>query len=245
MSNPVYRLLLVDPDPVFRLGLRAWLDSLPNLDLAAETGTAEQALQILAGTAALENPQTSRSRTPALKIDLVILGFSLGQDPLNAASALKLCQQVKAQYPAVPILILGFPQDGTGLPSSLKGYIKGYCLKGQSPEELVTAIQQVASGHTYWSDLNQNRNSLTQPSALVERPVSVWAVVKQNLYWSGLRHIDAALGDLEAEYQHFSPSTADSIAKAILAGRMRELSAARWFRKSLVATPRNAIARSF
>jgi DNA-binding NarL/FixJ family response regulator len=229
MSNPVYRLLLIDPDPVFRLGLRAWLDSFPNLDLAAETGTAEQALQILAGTAALENPQTSRSRTPALKIDLVILGFSLGQDPLNAASALKLCQQVKAQYPAVPILILGFPQDGTGLLSSLKGYIKGYCLKGQPPEELVTAIQQVASGHAYWSDLNQNHNSLAQPSALLERPVSVWAVVKQNLYWSGLHHIDAALGDLEAEYKHFSPSMADSIAKAILAGRMRELSAARWF----------------
>jgi DNA-binding NarL/FixJ family response regulator len=229
MSNPIYRLLLIDPDPVFRLGLRAWLDPLPDLDIVAETGTAEQALQILAGTA-LESPKKFIPRKPALKIDLVVLGFNIGQGPLNPALGLELCQQLKSQYPSLPILVLGFPQDSTGLSPALTGSIDGYCLKGQSPEQLVTAIRQVASGQTYWSDLNQNRNWLlpNQPSALLDRPVGVWAVVKQNLYWSGVRYIDAAFSDLKAEQENFSPSTADLLAKAILAGRMRELSAARW-----------------
>jgi DNA-binding NarL/FixJ family response regulator len=230
MSNPIYRLLLIDPDPVFRLGLRAWLDPLPDLGIAAETDTAEQALQILAGTAALESPKKLIPRKPALKIDLAVLGFNIGQGSLNPALGLELCQQLKSQYPALPILVLGFPQDTTELSPALKGSIDGYCLKGQSPEELVTAIRQVASGQTYWSDLNQNRNGLlpNQSSALSDRPVGVWSIVKQNLYWSGVRQIDAALCDLTAEQENFSSSTADLIAKAILAGRMRELSAARW-----------------
>jgi DNA-binding NarL/FixJ family response regulator len=148
MSNPIYRLLLIDPDPVFRLGLRAWLNSLPDLDIVAETGTAEQALQILVGTAALESPKKPIPRKPALKIDLAILGFNIGQGPLNPALGLELCQQLKSQYPSLPILVLGFPQDTIGLSLALTDGIDGYCLKGQYPEELVTAIRQVASGQT-------------------------------------------------------------------------------------------------
>jgi DNA-binding NarL/FixJ family response regulator len=230
MSNPVYRLLLIDPDPVFRLGLRAWLNPLADLEVVAEADTAAQAMQILAGTApALEPSQPLSPRQPALKIDLVVLGFNIGQGSLNPASALELCQQLKSQYPALPILAIGFPQDGTGFSASFsRAGIQGYCQKGQTPEELVTAMRQVASGQTYWSVLPQNYNASDSPSALLNRPTSVWAVVKQNLYWSGIQRIDAALGDLEIEQETFSLSTPDLIAKAILAGRMRELSAARW-----------------
>jgi DNA-binding NarL/FixJ family response regulator len=221
MSNPSCRLLLIDPDPVFRLGLRAWLNPLPDLEIVAEADTAQQALQILAGTAPLDPPQPLIRRQPALNIDVVVLGFNVGLGPLNPALGLELCQQMKAQYPALPILVLGFPQDMSGLPPSLWGGIEGYGLKGQPPEELVTAIQQVASGQTYGSIPHQ-------PSSSLNRPGNVWTVVKQNLYWSGIRHIDAALDDLNAEPQIFSSSTTDVIAKAILAGRKRELLAARW-----------------
>jgi DNA-binding NarL/FixJ family response regulator len=230
MSNPVYRLLLIDPDPVFRLGLRAWLNPLADLEVVAEADTAAQGMQILAGTApGLEPSQPLSPRQPALEIDLVVLGFNIGQGSLNLASALELCQQLKSQYSALPILVIGFPQDGTRFSASFsRAGIQGYCQKGQTPGELVTAMRQVASGQTYWSVLPQNRNASDSSLALRDRPTSVWAAVKQNLYWSGIQRIDAALGDLEVEQEHFSLSTADLIAKAILAGRMRELAAARW-----------------
>lgn len=230
MSNPVYRLLLIDPDPVFRLGLRACLNPLADLEIVAEADTAAQAVQILAGTTpALEPSQPLSPRQPALKIDLVVLGFNIGQGSLNPASAFELCQQLKSQYPALPILAIGFPQDGTGFSASFsRADIQGYCQKGQPPEELVIAIRQVASGQIYWSNLPQNRDASDLSSTQLERPTSVWAVVKQNLYWSGIQQIDAALGNLEVERENFSLSTTDLVAKAILAGRMRELSAARW-----------------
>jgi DNA-binding NarL/FixJ family response regulator len=227
MSNPPYRLLLIDPDPVFRLGLRAWLNPLPDLEIMAEADTAQQALQMLAGTAPLDPPKPLIRRQPALNINLVVLGFNIGSGPLNSVLGLELCQQLKSQYPALPILVLGFSQDMTRLPASLWSGIEGYCLKGQPPEELVTAIRQVASGQTYWNGFNPP-NSPNQLSRGLDRPESVWAVFKQNLYWSGVRHIDAALGDLQAQQQPFSSSTTDAIAKAILAGRTRELLAARW-----------------
>jgi DNA-binding NarL/FixJ family response regulator len=219
MSNPVYRLLLIDPDPVFRLGLRAWLNPLADLDMVAEADTAAQAVQMLAGTAASEPSQ------PALMIDLVVLGFNLGQGPLNLASALELCQQLKSRYPALPILVMGFPQDGADFSASWAG-IAGYCLKGQPAQELVTAIRQVASGQTYWSE--RYAPSVRNPNVSDDRPASMWAVVKQNLYSSGVQYIDAARSDLEAQRGNFGLSTTDLIAKAVLAGRMRELAAARW-----------------
>jgi DNA-binding NarL/FixJ family response regulator len=245
MSNPVYRLLLVDPDPVFRLGLRAWLNPLADLEILAEADTAAQAVQILAGTApALESSQSLSPRQTALKLDLVVLGFNIGQGSLNPASALELCQQLKSQYPALPILVMDFPQSGTEFSLSLKGRIEGYCLKGQYPEELVIAIRQVASGQTYWNVLPQNYNASDASSARLERPTSVWAAVKQNLYWSGIQWIDAALGDLEVERENFSLSTEDLLAKAILAGRMRELSAARWVVNRLWQPGQSRLGRS-
>jgi DNA-binding NarL/FixJ family response regulator len=231
MSTPCYRLLLIDPDPIFRLGLRTWLNAFAELDIVAEADTAEQALQILARTdapAASEKLASQIFRKPLLGIDLVMIGIDSTQGPLNFASALTLCQHLKTQYPSLPILVLDFPQNRAELPLFFKKNVEGYCLKGQSPEEIVTAIRQVASGQTYWSNLDQNRNVSTQPSVFVDSPVSVWGVVKQNLYWSGVRHIDAALDRLKAEQKVFSSSTTDLVAKAILAGRVRELLAARW-----------------
>jgi DNA-binding NarL/FixJ family response regulator len=227
MSNPVYRLLLIDPDPVFRLGLRALLNPLADLDMVAEADTADQALQILAETTALEPSQPLSSRQPAL--DLVVVGFTMGQGTLNAASALELCQQLKSQYPTLPILVMGFPQDGAGFSAAWAG-ISGYCLKGQPAEELATAIRQVASGQTYWSDryAPNVRNPSVRNPTVPDRPASVWAVVKQNLYSSGVQYIDAARSNLEAQQENLSASTTDAIAKAVLAGQMRELSAARW-----------------
>jgi DNA-binding NarL/FixJ family response regulator len=239
MSNPFYRLLLIDPDPVFRLGLRAWLKPLADLDIVAEADTTQQALQILAGAGTLETPKQSIPSKLALNIDLVILGFNIAQGSLNLASALELCQQLKSQFPTLPILVLGFPQEGAEVPAFFKGGIEGYGMKGLPPEELVAAIRQVASGQTYWNNLNQNPNVLNSASAELNRPGKVWNLVRQNLYWSGIRHIDAALAELNAERQNFSPSTADLITKAVLAGRMRELSAARWFVKHLWQSEEN------
>jgi DNA-binding NarL/FixJ family response regulator len=241
MSNSFYRLLLIDPDPVFRVGLREWLKPLADLNIVAEADTAQQALQILAGTETLATPKQPIPSKLALNIDLAILGFNIAQGSLNLASALELCQRLKSQYPTLPILVLGFSQESIEVSSFFKHGIEGYGVKGLPPEELVAAIRQVASGQTYCSHLNQNPNVLNPVSAGLNRPGNIWNAVRQNLYWSGIRHIDAALAELNAEQQNFSSSTADLMTKAILAGRMRELSAARWFVKRLWQSEENSL----
>lgn len=81
MSNSFYRLLLIDPDPVFRVGLREWLKPLADLNIVAEADTAQQALQILAGTETLATPKQPIPSKLALNIDLAILGFNIARLP--------------------------------------------------------------------------------------------------------------------------------------------------------------------
>ncbi|PZV07656.1 MAG: hypothetical protein DCF32_06850, partial [Leptolyngbya sp.] len=56
MTTAPLRLMLVDEDPVFRLGLRIWLEQTAGYAVVAEATQADDALAILASRASLENP---------------------------------------------------------------------------------------------------------------------------------------------------------------------------------------------
>jgi len=56
MSDALVKLLLVDQDPIFRLGLRVALEEVPNLQLVWSVETYTAALQILAE--ALQDPKS-------------------------------------------------------------------------------------------------------------------------------------------------------------------------------------------
>jgi DNA-binding NarL/FixJ family response regulator len=56
MSDRIFQLILIDNDPIFRLGLRMALEPFPNLQILAEADSAATALEILAEYAGTENP---------------------------------------------------------------------------------------------------------------------------------------------------------------------------------------------
>ena len=222
MRDEIYRLLLIDGDRIFRMGMRSWLAQFSELEVVAEAETVAEAVEFLQGAGAL---------------DLVILDLNINAKNLESAaidrqSGLELCQRLKSEYPQLPILVLSSPQQSELVDMVLLSGVEGYCLKGNNPDELITAIRLVASGNQY---LDDRQKLVSQPSNQANRLMrnlpeqTVVAIVKRNFYLSGIRGIDRVLAEVKANLANTnSDQISDQITKMILAGQARELQAARW-----------------
>lgn len=230
MSDKLYRLILVDDDHIFRIGMRSWLEQFPDFEVVAETDTAEETLAVLIGNA-------EDKSLALLDVDLVILDLNLGRlnsefNKSDRLAGLGLCQQLKFIYPDLPILLLSSSQTPELVAAVLRIGVEGYCLKGTNPEELITAIRQVAAGNPYLGDrfiLENNQLENNQMDRLIsnlpDQPVSVVAILQHNLYLSGLRRIDHALAEVRSILEE---TNQDRLTQIVLAGQERELRMARW-----------------
>jgi DNA-binding NarL/FixJ family response regulator len=201
MSKP-FKLLLIDSDPVFRMGLRAWLQQFSDLEAIAEAKTGTDALAMLAKQSAQEDSL----------VDLAILDLDLNGDKDTARSddmtGLTLCESIKSRYPKLPILLLTSPPPSEILAAALHIGIDGYCLKGTSTDELLQAIRTCAKGGKYLDNLDnldnigwRDRTATAGSSKSQDEVVSAREVMRRNLRISGLRQIDRALnGDLSSRF---------------------------------------------
>ncbi|MBE9012353.1 response regulator transcription factor, partial [Pseudanabaenaceae cyanobacterium LEGE 13415] len=189
------RLMIVERDPVFRSGLLGCLSRFPEFRIVAEAESIPIAWRNLA--------ELSRDR-----IDAILIGIGT-----------EFAQQVKAQYPTIPILLIE-PLTDLELRAAFQAGIEGYCPKGSSIAEFVSAIRQITAAETYWRP-----DVLEQLTVSGSQSISVAKVIRQNWRSSGLSQIEAALNDIEAQLRSDNLSTLDRL---FLTGRKRELKAARW-----------------
>ncbi|MFN6567450.1 DUF3685 domain-containing protein [Dendronalium sp. ChiSLP03b] len=141
MSDRPLKLLLIDQDPIFRLGLRVALEENPNLQVLSEAQTDTAALQILAELAQQDLNQ----------VNLVVLELGNSRSTSSQQQGLQLCRQLKALYPKLPIFLLSSVQEPGVLLAAKATGLEGYCPKGTPVSELVAAIEEVAAGGSHWS----------------------------------------------------------------------------------------------
>ncbi|MBD2194589.1 MULTISPECIES: DUF3685 domain-containing protein [Calothrix] len=226
MSDRPLRLLLVDQDPIFRLGLRVGLVEIPNLLIVAEVETDTAALQIL----------TELAKQDPNQVNLVVLELANHRSPKQPQAGLQLCGQLKALYPHLPILLLSsVTEPGLLLAAKATG-VDGYCPKGTPIAELVATMQEVAQGGSAWfaeieiqdSTINNHNLAIShQPSAIP------FAKLRNKLRLSGIGYIETTLSSVTAKLQ--VPGL-PLMEQAILAGRRRELLAARWLLNQMSAS---------
>ncbi|HEY9799770.1 MAG TPA: DUF3685 domain-containing protein [Leptolyngbyaceae cyanobacterium] len=221
MSDRPLQLLLIDQDPIFRLGLRVALEAIPNLQVVSEAGTDTAALEILAQLAQIDPDQ----------VDLVILELGHSRSIDSQQQGLQLCQQLKATYPTLPILLLSAVSDAGILMAARAAGVKGYCAKGTPIAELVTVIEAVAAGNSYWLGERVSRENPPVVAPAPRLPLAKW---RQNLHTSGVDYIDAALQEVTAQLE--IPGL-PILERAVLAGRRRELLASRWLLNQLLILP--------
>ena len=220
-------ILLIDDDPIFRLGLRSALEAFPDFQVVAEADTGTEALELL-GRLVGENA-----------VDLAVLELALGRSHPNEQkvessniqpstpflSGLQLCQQLKAEYPNLPVLLLSAESEPLLLMSAKESGVEGYCAKGSAIAKIVQAMRQLMSGQSYWQILPQE--PLARASSV--RPPRWHHQLRQ----SGLQQIEDALVLVTQQLQNPKLSNLDWL---FWSGRRRELLAARWVVNQLLPT---------
>lgn len=128
IASPL-RILLVEDDELFRLGLSTRLQKEPKLEIVAEATDGESAIEL----------------TNQLQPDVVLLDVGL-----PGIGGVEACRQIKSQHSDLPILIFTSHSQKLLIEQLISAGASGFCLKGIEAESLILAIQSVATGATWW-----------------------------------------------------------------------------------------------
>jgi DNA-binding NarL/FixJ family response regulator len=121
-------ILIVDDHAFFRKGVALFLKSHPEIETTDEVASGEEALTLLEITVP----------------DLVLMDLMMpGMDGIEVTRALL------QMHPDLKILVMTSQDAGDQVKRALAAGASGYCLKDAPPEELLAAINAVASGGTY------------------------------------------------------------------------------------------------
>jgi DNA-binding NarL/FixJ family response regulator len=121
------RVLIVDDHPVFRDGLAALLEFLPDVDLI--------------GTAADGHEAVAMVEREDVDVDVVIMDLNLPTMSGVEATAL-IC----ALGRPVAVLVVTMVDDDDTVVAALRAGARGYILKGASGDEIASALRTVAGG---------------------------------------------------------------------------------------------------
>ena len=125
------RLLLVDDHALFREGLARLLGGVPELEVAAQCSTVEEALALLG----------------KMPFDLILLDYELGDRRGNDVVAFVVDQQLPVK---IIVVTVGLTQSEVRQLRN-KG-VAGICLKNNSPEVLLEAIHKVLAGEQWFDE---------------------------------------------------------------------------------------------
>jgi DNA-binding NarL/FixJ family response regulator len=243
MTAPDLRLMLVDEDPVFRLGLRIWLEQSAGCRVVAEASQSTDALAILeARTSAATEPAWSEadlgdSPLPGTlpDLDLVILDLGLGTGNPDQLPGLQLCGEIKTRYPSLPVLVLSTQAEPVLEAAARQMGADGFGSRGMPVRALGQLVRQLGQPRSQ-GDLG---GPTSEPEVVATAPSfistpNLWTNWRIRLRRSSLQQIAAVMAEIEAERRRGRSSP---LMEAMLAGRYRELKAARWLMRRLLATP--------
>lgn len=236
MTSSAVRLLIIDDDPIFRMGLLSALEPFSDLEVVAEVGSLESAFRVL------ETETHSEEQKP---VDLIILelGLKIPENPgVKTHPILDFCQQLKTQYPQIPILLLTRVLTPHLLLTAQKIGVDGYCNKGIPVRELIIVINQVVAGERYWLESLVALNREPVVGIVSRKTGSLLGKIQGFLVQPGLRQIEQAISevnqDIKRNIEEFNQEdTITIINKLILTGKRRELLTARWILSQLSSEP--------
>lgn len=123
-------VLLADDHPLFRKGMRALLQSMPDIDLVGEAQSGDEAVAM-----ALEQQP-----------DLVLMDLQMPNGHGLAAT-----RQISNASPHIRILVVTLFEDDESIFAALRAGAHGYILKDAGEEEMVRAIRGVGQGQAIFS----------------------------------------------------------------------------------------------
>ena len=134
--KPKTKVLLVDDHPVLRRGLGQLINQEPDMMVCGEAEDAPHAFDAVG----------------QLAPDVVVVDVSL-----KGSNGIELLKNLKARYPALPVLVLSMHDESLYAERALRAGGLGYIMKDEAFEQVLTAIRQVLKGEIFLSDKMKGR----------------------------------------------------------------------------------------
>ena len=122
------RVVLADDHTLVRGGIRALLESIPDVEVVAESGDGREALELI-----------GRHEPEVALLDIGMPGMN----------GLEVARQAAKECPRTKVVILSMHADPAYVKQALQAGVAGYLLKGAAVNELPLALQSVMRGETY------------------------------------------------------------------------------------------------
>ncbi|MFJ9582329.1 response regulator transcription factor [Streptomyces acidicola] len=132
-NRTAIRILIVDDHAVVRRGIRAYLELLDDLQVAAEAGNGQEALDRLAAMAPYDELP-----------DVAVVDLLMPKMDGVAVTA-----RITQQYPSVKVVVLTSFGEMERVHAALANGASGYLLKDAEPDEVVAAIRAAATGEVF------------------------------------------------------------------------------------------------
>ncbi|MBD2124720.1 response regulator transcription factor [Trichocoleus sp. FACHB-262] len=129
MAFPPLKILLVEDDELFRLGLRVRLEQESGLEIVAEAEDGETAIELV--------------KCHVLNIVVLDIG-------LPGLGGIEACRQIRKLALNLPILVLTSHTQKALINRIIEVGAQGYCVKGAPSHSLILAIRSVAVGASWW-----------------------------------------------------------------------------------------------
>ena len=124
------KILIIDDHPMMRQGLVQLITNEPDLAVAGEAESAEQAISMIAQSAP----------------DLVLADISL-----TGKSGLELIKDVQSLRPDLPVLVISMHDESIYAERVLRAGGRGYIMKQEGGKQIMQAIRHVLGGEIYVS----------------------------------------------------------------------------------------------
>ena len=187
-----YTVVIVDDHPIVRQGLQQLINTQKNLEVIGEAKSADEAIDIV------------NKKIP----DCILVDISL-----NGTSGIELVKALKQRFPRLPSLVLSMYDEKLYAERAIKAGAKGYLMKQEAPDKIISAIYTVLKGDVYLS--NEIKEQMVQSlsykgtmdnpvEALTNREFEIFQLIGHGL---GNKHI--------AQKLHISVKTVENVREKI------------------------------
>lgn len=129
MTDSNIRILIADDHPVFRFGLRALLESQPDMVVIGEAETGDDAVH----------------QVTSLRPDVILMDINMPN-----VNGIEATRQILKAHPETSVLMITMFDDQTVF-TAMQAGARGYLLKGATGEETLRAIRAVANSEVIFS----------------------------------------------------------------------------------------------
>lgn len=160
------KILILDDHPIVRQGLSQLLSQQVDIEVCGEAANFDQAFKLM----------------EEKKPDVVLVDISL-----EGPNGIEFIKAAKEQYPNIAFLVHSMHDETLYAERALRAGARGYIMKQESPDKVVSAIRRILSGQIYMSEamtervLEQRYNGISENvlpiEALSDRELEVFQLI--------------------------------------------------------------------